>query len=378
MTLADRLACIESESFNSCCIMTQNQASQALAGHHTAAMPRDQGVPLQNSTNSRCMSIVSRRFPSSSKAIIWLTSQCHASNGSPCSCDMTGKLDYDLWTLSQQLNSGCRILEQYREAAKKETMDRAYALQQQREDLNNHWSGQYAGLQQVAQKTDGDLKKTRKELDDVKSKLKEHKARSDVAEKASRELLATVQRQNDEILQSRALHFDLDNRERELAESKTVTQATESVLVLKKRRISELEAELEGVRKEMAAKEDRFAADKAEYDSLRLQFLRLEAEHADSVEIANSLFEGEAGNTPAELIGQNKALEQQLREVRAENEALVAQLKAAGMGSDGQAQDLPIGLKRKQAPDKTSHGAAEGASDEGRAGKKRRAKGVPA
>jgi threonine aldolase len=127
---------------------------------------------------------------------------------------------------------------------------------------------------------------------------------------ATREIRATVELQNREIVRSRALHVEIEPRERERAESKSVTQATEAVLVLKKQRISELEA----VRKEMAAKEDGFAAEKAEHESLRLQFRTLEAEHADAVDIANGLFEGEAGNTPAELNGQNRALEQQLRE----------------------------------------------------------------
>ncbi|KAH7345845.1 hypothetical protein B0T11DRAFT_353994 [Plectosphaerella cucumerina] len=271
------------------------------------------------------------------------------------------------------MNSRC--MGTYREAAKKENMERSYALQQQHDDLNAYWSGQCAALQTVAQKTDSNLKKTRKELEDVKAKLKEQRARNDAAEMASRELLATVQRQNDEILQARALHLDLDSRERELAESKTVTQATEAVLVLKKQRIRELEAELKAVRKETAAKEDRFAA---EHESLRLQFRTLETEHAEAVDIANGLFEGEAGSTPAELIGRNRALEQQLREATEENEALAAQLRAAGIGSDGLAQDMAIDLKRKQGPDKTSLGAGESAGDEGRAGKRRRAKGAPA
>ncbi|KAH7357681.1 hypothetical protein B0T11DRAFT_354153 [Plectosphaerella cucumerina] len=280
---------------------------------------------------------------------------------------------------TQQLNTSSRTLEQYHDIIKKESMERSFAFQQQHDELNARWSRQYAArLQEAAQKSDIDLKKTRKELEDVKSKLKEQRARNDVAEMASRELRATVELQNREILRSRALHFDLDTRERELAESKTVTQATEAVLVLKKQRVSDLEAELKAVRTEMTAKEDRFAADEAEHESLRLQFRTLEAEHADAVDIANGLFEGEGGNTPAELIGQNKALAQQLWEVRAENEALVAQLKAGVSGSEGLAQDVPLGLKRKQGPEKTSHGAAESAGDESRAGKRRRAKAAPA
>ncbi|KAM0321503.1 hypothetical protein ACHAQA_010071 [Verticillium albo-atrum] len=69
--------------------------------------------------------------------------------------------------------------------------------------------------------------------------------------------LPSVELQNREIVRSRALHFEIESREQELTKSKSVTQATEAVLVLKKQRISELEAELKAVRKEMAAKEDR-------------------------------------------------------------------------------------------------------------------------
>jgi uncharacterized lipoprotein YajG len=98
----------------------------------------------------------------------------------------------------QQLDKSHRALEHYQEVAQKENLERSYVLQQQHDNLNARWSSCYADLQKEAQKTDSDLKK--------------------------------------------ALHVEIETGSGELAKSESVTQATEAVLVLKKQRISELEA----------------------------------------------------------------------------------------------------------------------------------------
>ncbi|KAM0268253.1 hypothetical protein ACHAQH_010011, partial [Verticillium albo-atrum] len=255
-------------------------------------------------------------------------------NGSPCTCDLAGRLDYDLWSMIQHFDKARKTLDNYREIAQKGNLERSYVLQQQHDSLNARWSSSYGELQKEAQKRAHDLQKALKDLENMKAKLKEQVADSQTTDMAARELRATVELQNREIVRSRALHFQVENLEREMAECKSVNQAVEAVLVMKKQRITELESALE----EMSVKTKQLAADKVEHESLKLQFGALEAEHAEALDIASGLFEGEVGSSPAELISQNRALGQQLRELRAENGSLVERLAGFGPERDGRSQ----------------------------------------
>ncbi|RXG41790.1 hypothetical protein VDGE_30542 [Verticillium dahliae] len=324
--------------------MTQAQSTQPSASHSATTVPRDQAA-----AEIRCANV------------------CFSNNGGPCTCDLAGRLDYDLWSLIQHFEKARKTLDNYREIAQRGNLERSYVLQQQHDSLNARWSSSYGELQKEAQKRAHDLQKALKDLENMKAKLKEQAADSQTTDMALRELRATVELQNREIVRSRALHFQVENLEREMAECKSVNQAVEAVLVMKKQRITELESALE----EMSVKTKQLAADKVEHESLKLQFVALEAEHAETLDIASGLFEGEVGSTPAELISQNRALGQQLRELRAENGSLVERLAGFGPERDGSSHKQRIDGGKEQVLDCI---VVESTGDEGKGRKRRRAK----
>ncbi|KAM0274363.1 hypothetical protein ACHAQH_007929 [Verticillium albo-atrum] len=327
--------------------MTEAQSTQPSANHSATIVSRDQAV-----AETRCANV------------------CFSSNGGPCTCDLAGRLDYDLWSMIQHFDKARKTLDNYREIAQKGNLERSYVLQQQHDSLNARWSSSYGELQKEAQKRAHDLQKALKDLEDMQAKLKEQVADSQTTDMASRELRATVELQNREIVRSRALHFQMESLERELAECKSVNQAVEAVLVMKKQRITELESALE----EMGVKTEQLAADKVEHESLKLQFDALEAEHAEALDIASGLFEGEAGSTPTELISQNRALEQQLRELRAENGCLMTRLADFGPERDDSSHNQRIDGRKERVLDEKGCSVVESTGDEAKGRKRRRAK----
>ncbi|EGY20835.1 uncharacterized protein VDAG_02359 [Verticillium dahliae VdLs.17] len=269
-----------------------------------------------------------------------------------------------------QFDKARRTLENYREIAKRGNLERSYVLQQQHDNLNARWSSSYGELQKEVQKRTRDFQSVAKDLEDLKIKLKEQVAYNQTTELASRELRATVELQNREILRSQSLHFQSETLERELAESKSVNQAVEAVLVMKKQRISELESDLKAI----GVKNEQAVVDKAEHESLKLQFDALEAEHAETLDIASGLFEGEAGSTPAELIGQNRALEQQLRELRAENGSLAERLEGAEKECNGSSRNLRTAGSKGLGPEEKGDSVSAIMGDEGKGRKRKRTK----
>ncbi|KAH6705729.1 hypothetical protein EV126DRAFT_379316 [Verticillium dahliae] len=338
--------------------MTHDQSAQTEAGHSAAMALQSQAIK-------------DSRFENVS----------FTGNGGSSSDDLAGRLDYDLWSLIQHFDKARRTLDAYRDAAQKENLERSYILQQQHNNLNARWSSSYGELQKEAQKKARDLQKVVKELENARAELEEKKKESQLNDMAVRELQETVEMQNIEIVRAREIHAQLDSAEKELAECRSVNQAVEAVLEMKKTHIVELESALG----EMTAKNDRLAADHIEHESLKLQFRSLEAEHAEALDIASGLFDGEIGTTPAELIGQNRALEQQLRELQAENKALAERL-AQEMGAQADRDGSSRGQCRhnhcnhcsdegkEQVPDAKVGGAVEGKVDEGKAKKRKRTK----
>ncbi|CRK12768.1 hypothetical protein BN1708_010613 [Verticillium longisporum] len=304
--------------------MTHDQSAQTEAGHSAA------------------MALQSQAIKDSRFANVSFTG-----NGGSSSDDLAGRLDYDLWSLIQHFDKARRTLDAYRDAAQKENLERSYILQQQHNNLNARWSSSYGELQKEAQKKARDLQKVVKELENARAELEEKKKESQLNDMAVRELQETVEMQNIEIVRAREIHAQLDSAEKELAECRSVNQAVEAVLEMKKTHIVELESALG----EMTAKNDRLAA----------------------------------GTTPAELIGQNRALEQQLRELQAENKALAERL-AQGMGAQADRDGSSRGQchhnhcnhgsdeGKEQVPDANAGGAVEGEVDAGKAKKRKRTK----
>ncbi|KAH6705901.1 hypothetical protein EV126DRAFT_449534 [Verticillium dahliae] len=317
--------------------MTHDQSAQTEAGHSAAMALQSQAIK-------------DSRFPNS-----------FTGNGGSSSDDLAGRLDYDLWSLIQQFDKARRTLDTYRDAAQKENLERSYILQQQHNNLNARWSSSYGELQKEAQKRARDLQKVVKELENARAELEEKRKESQLNDMAVRELQETVEMQNSEIVRAREIHAQLDSVEKELAECRSVNQAVEAVLEMKKTHRA------------------------TRHESLKLQFRSLEAEHAEALDIASGLFDGEIGTTPAELIGQNRALGQQLRELQAENKALAERL-AQEMGAQADRDGSSRGQCRhnhcnhcsdegkEQVPDAKVGGAVEGKVDEGKAKKRKRTK----
>ncbi|KAH7363537.1 hypothetical protein B0T11DRAFT_225622 [Plectosphaerella cucumerina] len=206
-------------------------------------------------------------------------------------------------------------LEGSRDAAKRDNLERCNALlQQQQDSLNARWSSCYGELQKNGESVAKKYQKALKELEDANLKIQELTAR---------ELHQTLDRQNDDI----------------------VAQDTKAVLVMKEQRIAELEA----IEKDMAGQ---LKDEKARHESLKLQHAMLEADYAEVVDIASSLTEGPDGTALAEFFDRHRTLEQQVRELRAENEAQAEHPRAAAGSKEQGAEstgDEGRGKRRKRA-----------------------------
>ncbi|PNH26919.1 hypothetical protein BJF96_g9739 [Verticillium dahliae] len=191
--------------------MTHDQSAQTEAGHSAAMALQSQAIK-------------DSRFPNVS----------FTGNGGSSSDDLAGRLDYDLWSLIQHFDKARRTLDTYRDAAQKENLERSYILQQQHNNLNARWSSSYGELQKEAQKRARDLQKVVKELENARAELEEKRKESQLNDMAVRELQETVEMQNIEIVRAREIHAQLDSVEKELAECRSVNQAVEAVLEMKK------------------------------------------------------------------------------------------------------------------------------------------------
>ncbi|KAH7363554.1 hypothetical protein B0T11DRAFT_257351 [Plectosphaerella cucumerina] len=273
-------------------------------------MPHDQATTLAADQHAAAGHAV----PRPGVAALRCPNMCQSSSGGPAG-DMQDAVDDAIWLAIKNMDQARVRLEQSREVAKRENLEKCNALlQQQQDSLNAHWSSCYGELRR-------DGEETIRELENATVKIQELTARDKAAEVTLCELRQTLDRQN-----------------HEAAKARSVTQATEAVLVMKEQRIAELEA----IEKDMAG----------QLEDEKARHAMLEADYAEVVDIASSLTEGPDGTALAEFFDRHRALEQQVRELRAESEAQAEHLRAATASKEQGAEnagDEGRGKRRKRA-----------------------------
>ncbi|KAH7016131.1 uncharacterized protein B0I36DRAFT_254950 [Microdochium trichocladiopsis] len=231
-----------------------------------------------------------------------VASQCPQSGPDPCGCAAALKLDFDIWSTSQTLKRIRADTARWHDTVKRGAVERGRlqqryealaaqydALVAQHSQTQARWSNFHSQLDRAHQQTLMDLEATRASHENTKS-------RPEAAELGSREHQANAELQEREATRCR----------RELAEQKLINQSLEAVLREKGVELAELGvavAQHESLR--------------AEYQSIARENEGLEKELADALDVANDMFEVSAGRVqaePAELLGENRALRQELRD----------------------------------------------------------------